>query len=160
MFDKNCHPHNYCSRKSDIDEANKKALEIIQKGKPEIIDIQTAGDVIPGMAKKTILHAGPPVTWGNMCGPMKGAVIGGLIFEGLAGNREEAEKLAASGEIWLTAFFKICSRLPQIMIVAPSSWNRLAISKPIPVPPPVINATFFSSTFIISIPFHKLLFVI
>lgn len=51
------------------------------------------------MTKKTILHAGPPVTWDKMCGPVRGAVIGGLIYEGLAANKEEAEKLAASGEI-------------------------------------------------------------
>ena len=87
------------SRKEEIDLANKKALEIIQKGKPEIIDIQIAIDVIPRMTARTVLHAGPPVTWENMCGPMKGAVIGGLIFEGLAHTREEAEQLASSGEI-------------------------------------------------------------
>ncbi|MBB6479572.1 DUF1116 domain-containing protein [Spirochaeta isovalerica] len=87
------------TRKEDIDKANAKALEIIQKGKPEIVDIQIAGEVIPGMTAKTVLHAGPPVTWEKMCGPMKGAVIGGLIFEGLAANREEAETMAASGEI-------------------------------------------------------------
>jgi len=92
------------SRKKDIDEANEKALEIIQKGKPEIVDIQIAIDVIPGMTAKTVLHAGPPVTWENMCGPMKGAVIGGLIFEGLASSREEAEELASSGDI----FFDPC----------------------------------------------------
>lgn len=34
-----------------------------------------------------------------MCGPVRGAIIGGLIYEGLASNKEEAEKLAASGEI-------------------------------------------------------------
>jgi len=34
-----------------------------------------------------------------MCGPMKGAVIGGLLFEGMAANRTEAEKLAESGDI-------------------------------------------------------------
>lgn len=87
------------AKKDQIDKANEKALEIIQKGKPEIVDILIAGDVIPGMTAKTVLHAGPPVTWEKMCGPMRGAVIGGLIFEGLAANREEAEKLAASGEI-------------------------------------------------------------
>lgn len=86
-------------RKKDIDAANAKALEIIQKGKPEIVDIRTAGEVIPGMSATTVLHAGPPVTWERMCGPMKGAVIGGLIFEGLARDREEAETLAASGKI-------------------------------------------------------------
>ncbi len=87
------------NNKHEINKANKKALEIIQKGKPEIVDIQNALDVIPGMTKTTVLHAGPPVSWENMCGPMKGAVIGGLLFEGLAANRVEAEKLAASGEI-------------------------------------------------------------
>ncbi|MCG8572710.1 MAG: DUF1116 domain-containing protein [Spirochaetes bacterium] len=86
-------------RKEKIQTANDKAHEIILKGKPELVDIAIAQDVIPGMKKKLVLHAGPPVTWERMCGPMKGAVIGGLIFEGLAKDRAEAEKLAASGEI-------------------------------------------------------------
>jgi hypothetical protein len=51
------------------------------------------------MKRNLILHAGPPVTWQTMCGPMKGAVIGGLILEGLAKNRQEAEGLADSGDI-------------------------------------------------------------
>jgi len=69
------------------------------KGKPTLIGVGKALDVVPGMTKTTILHAGPPVTWARMCGPMRGAVIGGLIYEGLAKNREEAEGLAASGKI-------------------------------------------------------------
>jgi hypothetical protein len=51
------------------------------------------------MRPNLVLHAGPPVTWDRMCGPMRGAVIGGLIYEGLARDRAEAEKLAASGKI-------------------------------------------------------------
>jgi hypothetical protein len=51
------------------------------------------------MTKKTVLHAGPPVTWARMCGPQRGAVMGGLIYEGLARDVAEAEALAASGEI-------------------------------------------------------------
>jgi len=82
-----------------IQAANDKAHEIILKGKPELVDIGIAEDVIPGMRKNLFLHAGPPITWERMCGPMKGAVIGGLLFEGMAVNREEAEELAASGEI-------------------------------------------------------------
>ncbi|TRG40918.1 DUF1116 domain-containing protein, partial [Salmonella enterica subsp. enterica serovar Anatum] len=35
----------------------------------------------------------------NMCGAMKGAVTGALVFEGLAADLEEAARLAASGEI-------------------------------------------------------------
>jgi hypothetical protein len=58
-----------------------------------------AEEVIPGMTKKTILHAGPPIKWERMSGPLKGAVIGALIYEGLAADEKEATKLAASGEI-------------------------------------------------------------
>lgn len=51
------------------------------------------------MKKNMIIHAGPPVAWENMCGAMKGAVTGALVFEGLAKDIADAERLAASGEI-------------------------------------------------------------
>ncbi|RKX91695.1 MAG: hypothetical protein DRP59_07210 [Spirochaetes bacterium] len=85
--------------KVDVDAANKKAAEIINNGKPTVVDISTAGKAIPGMRKNLFLHAGPPVEWERMSGPTRGAVIGGLVYEGLAGTYEEAEKMAASGEI-------------------------------------------------------------
>jgi hypothetical protein len=85
--------------KAKIEEANQEAVSRIQRAKPTLIDVSIAGEAIPGMKKNMILHAGPPVTWERMCGPMKGAVIGGMILEGLARNRQEAEGLAASGDI-------------------------------------------------------------
>jgi hypothetical protein len=83
----------------DVDAANKQAVDILLAGKPTLIDIGVAAEVIPGMTSTTILHSGPPVTWERMCGPMRGGVIGGLIYEGLANDRAEAEALAASGRI-------------------------------------------------------------
>jgi len=83
----------------DMSRANEEAVDRILKGKPTLVGIGIAEETIPGMHKKLVLHAGPPVTWDRMCGPMKGAVIGGLIYEGLASDHKEAEKLAASGEI-------------------------------------------------------------
>ena len=85
--------------KAKIEEANQEAVSRIQKARPELIDVAIAGEAVPGMKRNMILHAGPPVTWEKMCGPMKGAVIGGLILEGLARTRQEAEALAASGDI-------------------------------------------------------------
>lgn len=82
-----------------IRKANEQALNNLQKARPTLIGMGVAKDMIPGMDKKTILHAGPPIKWENMSGPLKGAVIGGLIYEGLASNEDEATKLAASGEI-------------------------------------------------------------
>ena len=80
-----------------IDAANAEALNRILSAQPTIVGLGIAGEVIPGMAKKLILHAGPPVTWARMSGPQRGAVMGGLIYEGLAKDAAEAEALAASG---------------------------------------------------------------
>ena len=85
--------------KEKIARANKEAIERLLAAKPMIKGIGMAIDTVPGMKKNMILHAGPPVEWSKMCGPMRGAVIGGLIYEGLANDPQEAEKLAASGEI-------------------------------------------------------------
>ncbi|MCC5910171.1 MAG: DUF1116 domain-containing protein [Clostridiaceae bacterium] len=85
--------------KEKIAQANKEAIEKILSAQPTLIGIGKAEDDIPGMDKKTILHAGPPVAWDKMTGPLKGAIIGGLIYEGLASNEEEAVALAESGEI-------------------------------------------------------------
>jgi len=82
-----------------IEAANKKVMEIILNGQPILLDIGVAREAIPGMTKKTILHAGPPIKWEKMSGPLRGAVIGALIYEGLAVDEKEAAELAASGEI-------------------------------------------------------------
>lgn len=79
--------------------ANEQAIEIILSGHPVLVDIKTAGEVIPGMTRTTILHSGPPNRWERMAGPMRGAVLGALMLEGLAATPEAAELLAASGEI-------------------------------------------------------------
>jgi hypothetical protein len=82
-----------------IDEANRKAADLIIGAHPVLVDIGRAADVIPGMKPGLVLHAGPPVDWERMCGPVKGAVMGALMYEGLAKDLKEAERLAASGEI-------------------------------------------------------------
>jgi hypothetical protein len=82
-----------------VDQANRKATEILLQGQPFLIDVARAGDVIPGLTRTTILHSGPPNAWETMAGPQRGAVIGALLLEGLAATPEEAEALAASGEI-------------------------------------------------------------
>ena len=42
--------------------ANKKASEIIISSQPVLIDIMPASEVVPGMKKNMILHAGPPIS--------------------------------------------------------------------------------------------------
>ncbi|MBR9786983.1 MAG: DUF1116 domain-containing protein [Vibrionaceae bacterium] len=82
-----------------IEAANEEAVTRIINSHPVLVGYERAIDVVPGMTKTTILHAGPPIAWEDMNGPMRGAVTGALIFEGLASNLDEAFRLAGSGEI-------------------------------------------------------------
>jgi len=82
-----------------IDDANDKVCRRIMQARPVLVGMGMARKVIPGMHDRLILHAGPPITWDRMCGPQRGAVMGALIYEGIANNEEEAEQIAASGGV-------------------------------------------------------------
>lgn len=82
-----------------IKEANETVISRMKAAKPVLVGMNLALNVVPEMTEHTILHAGPPIAWENMCGPMKGAVIGAVLFEGLAADDEEAVKLIESGAI-------------------------------------------------------------
>lgn len=83
----------------DIEKANLVCVTRMMESHPVVTGVAPARDVIPGMADDLLLHAGPPVTWDRMAGPMRGAVIGALMFEGKASNPADAEALAKSGKI-------------------------------------------------------------
>lgn len=107
-------------KKELISEANNKTLDIIRNGKPVLIGLDIARNVIPDMKENLILHAGPPITWDRMCGPMKGAVIGALIYEGKAKTMEEAEKLASSDQIEYKPCHEHSTVGPMAGVVSPS----------------------------------------
>jgi hypothetical protein len=68
--------------------------------RPFWVDVQPARDAI-GLQPGEFLHAGPPLDWEDASGPMRGALIGAIIYEGLADTVEAAEHLAARGGISL-----------------------------------------------------------
>jgi len=82
-----------------ITAANLEAHRRILASEPVLVDVQLARDAIPRLPDRTILHAGPPIGWERMCGPMRGAVAGAIVFEGWAKDLDAATRLAASGEI-------------------------------------------------------------
>jgi len=103
-----------------IASANQIALEKVQAGKPLLVGMGIARDLIPGMHDNLILHAGPPITWDRMCGPMRGAIIGALIYEGKADSPEAAEELAASAEIKYAPCHEHSAIGPMAGIISPS----------------------------------------
>src|SRR5262245_24947155 len=82
-----------------VERANAETLERIFRAEPVLIDVRPAGEVIQGLEDRTVLHAGPPIGWDRMCGPLRGAIAGAAVLEGWAADLEQAAALAASGDL-------------------------------------------------------------
>ncbi|MCX6556646.1 MAG: DUF1116 domain-containing protein [Candidatus Aminicenantes bacterium] len=101
-------------------KANARAVAKILAAQPVLLGLKPAAAAIPGMKKNMILHAGPPVLWKNMCGPMLGGVIGAILYEGWAKTPAAARKLAAAGEIEFSPCHGHQTVGPMAGIVSPS----------------------------------------
>ena len=84
-----------------IESANAEATKRIINARPMWEDIPLRADGVWPELKNTrlLLHAGPPVAWQDMCGPMHGAMIGAVLYEGWAETVEKAQKMLSQGEI-------------------------------------------------------------
>ncbi len=83
----------------DIEAANRTALGRLIAARPVLTGVATARDAVPGMRDGLLLHAGPPIGWERMSGPLRGAVVGALLFEGWAKDEAEATVMAEHGEV-------------------------------------------------------------
>lgn len=82
-----------------IEEANQIALERILAAEPELTDVRYAHEVLDGLDEFTIGHAGPPLTWDEMSGPMRGAVMGAAVYEEMCERLEDVEPMVRAGKI-------------------------------------------------------------
>lgn len=104
-----------------VEAANQVALERYLNAQPVLMDVMPAAEAIPALnARKRILHSGPPIAWENMCGPVQGAIIGAVLFEGWADSHEAAERRVLSGEIDLAPCHHYDAVGPMAGIISPS----------------------------------------
>lgn len=103
------------------DGANSLALARMLAAGALLVDVRQAKDAL-GLEPGTFLHAGPPLTWERASGPMRGALLGGTIFEGIASDAETAEKILSSGGIdWEPCHHRDAVG-PMAGVVTPSMW--------------------------------------
>jgi len=104
----------------DIDQANAVAVERMMESRPILRRVAAARDVVPGMHDDLLLHAGPPIEWARMSGPLRGAIVGALIFEGRAKDEAEAASLAESGRIRFEPCHEHDAVGPMAGVISPS----------------------------------------
>jgi uncharacterized protein DUF1116 len=103
-----------------IDRANAEAIARVMAATPVLTGVARAGDVIPALGDDLLLHAGPPIGWERMSGPVRGAVIGALLYERRARTEAEAAALAASGRIRFEPCHHHAAVGPMAGIISPS----------------------------------------
>jgi hypothetical protein len=100
--------------------ANATTLGRILSARPTLLDVRPAREAIEGFGGKMLLHSGPPIDWGRMCGPMQGAIVGAAILEGWADTPEDARGMAARGDIGFAPCHHSAAVGPMAGVLGPS----------------------------------------
>ncbi len=100
-------------------DANQTAVQRITDAQPRWVGVAPARDAV-GIGTGQFLHAGPPITWERASGPMRGALIAAMLYEGMADTPEEAEQIGERGELELAPCHSAGAVGPMAGVVSPS----------------------------------------
>jgi len=101
--------------------ANATAASRMLGSRAWLADVRPARDAL-GLRPGEFLHAGPPVDWDSASGPLRGALMGAAVLEGLAGDPEAAAGLAARGAFTLAPCHHHRAVGPMAGVISPSMW--------------------------------------
>jgi hypothetical protein len=103
-----------------VDSANAEALARLTSSRPVLIGTAPASTLIPTLADRVLLHAGPPLSWNRAAGPVRGAFIGAVLLEGWAETPLAAEAALASGEVHFEPCHHHGAVAPMAGVISPS----------------------------------------
>ncbi|MFJ2029874.1 DUF1116 domain-containing protein [Streptosporangium sp. NPDC087985] len=101
--------------------ANETAVGRLVSARPQLVGVRPAHEVLD-LPRGTFLHAGPPIDWERASGPMRGALVGAMLLEGLAADAEEAGERLAAGQARLEPCHHHRTVGPMAGVVSPSMW--------------------------------------
>ena len=88
------------ARTAAIERANTAVLERLTGAEPVLVDCRPAWEALE-LPERTVLHAGPPITWARMCEPVQAAVLCAIRYEGWAANDDAARRLVENDHVRL-----------------------------------------------------------
>lgn len=91
----------YGRRSAEIESANAEVVRRLDAGAPSLVTVAPAGEVVPGMADRTLLHCGPAITYDRVCDPLRRSMRAAAVAEGWAPDVGAADALLADGDIAL-----------------------------------------------------------
>lgn len=103
------------------DRANAVAVERMFGAPAQLVDVVQAGTAL-GLERGEFLHAGPPIDAERASGPLRGALMGAAVFEGMAEDPAHADGMLAQGIFHLEPCHHRGAVGPMAGVVSPSMW--------------------------------------
>ena len=101
--------------------ANAEAVRRVQASRAMLVDVLPAGEAL-GLGAGDLLHAGPPIDWARASGPMRGAIMGAALFEGIVDDPDDTPGRVADGTITLDPCHHHSAVGPMAGVVSRSMW--------------------------------------
>jgi hypothetical protein len=101
--------------------ANRLAVERMLGARAQLVDVVQAGAAL-GLSHGEFLHAGPPISWDRASGPLRGALLGAAVFEGLLSDAGAAGSESALRSVQLEPCHHHHAVGPMAGVVSPSMW--------------------------------------
>jgi len=103
-----------------VEAANAATVKRMLESRAVWVDVARALEAIPGLEPHTILHAGPPLAYDEMCEPQRRAIEGAALFEGLIAAPEELRPRLRRREILLRPNYELGSVGAMTGVISPS----------------------------------------
>ncbi len=101
--------------------ANATAVERLLAVRAHLVDVVRAGPTL-GLEPGEFLHAGPPIDWERASGPLRGALAGAALFEGLTDDADPTGDDRALGIVALEPCHHRGAVGPMAGVISPSMW--------------------------------------
>ena len=108
-------------RAPSIDRANEEVVRRLDESAPILVRVGRAGDDVPGMGERTILHPGPPLAWERFCDPLRRSVRAAVVAEGWADGPVKAQDLVNRGDVQLEPATHHRAAIPMASALGPSA---------------------------------------
>ncbi len=106
------------------DRANDEALRRMVSAQPMLVDVALRADQVwPDLwagGKRVLTHAGAPVAWEAMCDPMKGTLVGAMLYEGWAASPDDAVAQLSAGKVAFVQNHDLSAVGPMSGTISPS----------------------------------------
>ncbi len=108
-------------RASGIDRANAEVVRRLDQSVPMLVDVASAGALIPDLSGRTLLHSGPEIAWEEVCDPLRRSMRAATVAEGWAESLEQADRILADGSVNLQPSYRYDTVMPMASAIGLSA---------------------------------------